>query len=207
VSTSLGALRRMVRNRLGLPGTDSMQRDEMLDDVINQAVAAVDAEQRWPWSERVDTVTVPAAAGEFTPDDRWRATKTIVYNGVELAQVALADLLAWHVESGGVPRVWGIKGSVVALRPVVASDVAVTHVWYAQAPTLVDDNDTVDLPDQFAGVIVAKAAELASLREDDRGAAAAHLADYENWIRRMRRDVRRTTGPIRVRVRPGGWLE
>jgi hypothetical protein len=153
-------------------------------------------------------VSVTASAGQFTPETTWRATKAIVYDGRELTHVALGDLLTWRdTDTDSVPQVWAIKGSVIALRPIVTSAYTVTHLWYKQAPSLVDDDDTVDVPDQFIGAIVAKACELLSLREDDRSAAAAHLSDYESWIRRMRRDVRRTTGPIRVRVRPGSWYE
>jgi hypothetical protein len=75
-----------------------------------------------------------------------------------------------------------------------------------QTADLVADNDVTLVPDQFNDAIVCKAAELLSAREDDSSARQLHATDYGRWVDRMRRDVRRSTGPVKVRVRPGGWV-
>jgi hypothetical protein len=58
----------------------------------------------------------------------------------------------------------------------------------------------------MADAVVSKAAELLSAREDDQTARAAHGNDYAKWVQRMLRSQRRSTGPLKVRVRPGGWV-
>ena len=60
MSTDLTTLRRLVRQRMGVPTSDDFFTDTVLTDTINQALFTVDAEQRWPWMEQVDTVPLAA---------------------------------------------------------------------------------------------------------------------------------------------------
>jgi hypothetical protein len=60
VTTTLMQLRRLTRSRLGVPITDDFFSDAILDDNVNLAVQAIEAEYRWPWAERVDPVIVTA---------------------------------------------------------------------------------------------------------------------------------------------------
>jgi len=93
------------------------------------------------------------------------------------------------------------------VAPVPAPPVIVTHFYYSEPLALVLDADAVaNLPAVYTDAIVAKAAELLSAREDDTTARAAHSADYARWVDKMRRDVKRSTGPTVPRVRPGGWI-
>jgi hypothetical protein len=208
--TQLLHLRRLVRSRLGVPVTDQLFTDDQLDDHINLAVEAVEAEQRWPWQEHAEVVYLD----EMTPDialaPSWRATRGLFLdNGTELKLVSPSDVLSWYVSStdvAGEPQVWAPIGDRIVLRPLPTGAVKLTHYFYTQPVWLRADGDEPDMPEQFIGSIVAKAAELLSTREDDRAAAAAHNVEYREWIDRMRRDVRRSTTPTQIRVRAGSWL-
>lgn len=206
MSATLMQLRRLTRSRLGIPVTDDFFTDPVLDDHINLAVQAIESEQRWPWSEVVETVTVTPAEPDIPLEEGWRATRSIFDGEVELHLVAPADLLSWSATVGAPPRVFCPIRDVVAVRPLVASPTVLTHYWYRMSVWLRDDTDVPDIPEQFAGAIVAKAAELLAARESSGSDASRHQVEYGAWITRMRRDVRRTTTPTRPRVRPGGWI-
>ena len=92
------------------------------------------------------------------------------------------------------------------MRPVPPTDITLTHIGYYQAIELRLDVDTSPLPQQYRGAVVSAAAAMLSAREDDQNSRAAHLADYQGWIQRMRREVRGTVKPTTPRIRPGSWV-
>lgn len=210
--TQLRHFRRLVRSRLGVPVTDQLFTDDIIDDNINLALQTLEAEQRWPWQEHVETVTVDPAEPDIVLSPGWRATRGlfITEDNTELKTVSPTDALSWYVGVtlvNGRPQVWAPIGDRIVLRPLPSGPVTLTHYFYTEPVWLRDDDDQPELPGQFAGAVVAKAAELLSTREDDRAAAAAHNVEYREWIERMRRDLRRSTTPAQIRVRAGSWLE
>jgi hypothetical protein len=208
--TQLLHLRRLVRSRLGVPAGDQMFTDDQVDDHINLAVDTVDGEQRWPWQEQIDTVNLDEMSPDIALGPGWRATRGLFRDDqTELKLVSPSDVLSWYVSStdvAGLPEVWAPIGDRIVVRPLPSGAVRLVHFFYTQPVWLRSDDDEPDIPDQFIGAVIAKAAELLSTREDDRAAAAAHSIEYRDWIDRMRRDVRRSTTPVQIRVRPGSWL-
>jgi hypothetical protein len=189
---------------VGVPASDDFFTDAVLNTAINEAIMTVDAEQRWPWNEVVSLATVAAGSTGFIPPDNWRATRALYNGATELVAVAPEDVLKATGTSG--PQVYAPVNFNIWVAPRSTSDVVLTHYWYQATVPLVVDSDITAIPYLFSEAIVCKAAELLSAREDDSSARAAHAADYEKWIARMRRDVRRSTGPVVPRVRPGGWI-
>lgn len=198
-------LRRLVRSRLGIPVADDFMPDNVIDDHVNLAVQSIESEFRWPWQDVVEEVTVTNAAPNIVLSPAWRATRAVFYGQTELQLIAPSDILSYD-EIAGDPRVWCPLGEVVAVRPVVATDTKLVHYWYTQPVWLREDTDVANIPDQYAGAIVAKASELLAARESSGGDTTRHGAEYTQMVTKMRRDVRRSTGPTRPRVRPGGWL-
>jgi hypothetical protein len=92
------------------------------------------------------------------------------------------------------------------VRPIPNGSISVIHQYYKGTPWLYDDLDQPTLPTDYLGAVVAKAAELLSQRESNQGDAQRHNAEYKSWVERMRSDMRRSTPPTHVRVRPGGWI-
>lgn len=204
---TLMQLRRLTRARLGIPASDDFITDPVLDDHINVAIQTIEAEYRWPWAEVVDRVTVSPLNPDIVVDDAWLATRAVFDVEHELYAVAPGDLLSYTTIVAGVPpRVWCPLGGAIAIRPTVTGERQLTHYWYRQPAWLREDGDVPNIPGHFAGAIIAKAAELLAARESSGSDAARHGAEYATWMTRMRRDVRRTTGPTRPRVRPGGWI-
>ena len=89
----LAQLRRSVRSRLGIPVTDQFQTDDVIDEHINIAIQTIEQEQRWPWQETVQTVTINDSTGEFTVPADWRATRTIIFDRHQVQVVSPTELL------------------------------------------------------------------------------------------------------------------
>jgi hypothetical protein len=206
--TALVDIRTSLRNRMGVPTSDDFFTNAVLTDAINLALATVEEEHLWPWAERVDpAAVVTAGTGVVAKPVNWRATRAMFTTlGDELDLVSVTDLLAYGSTPSGTPEVWADVGSGIQVAPVPGTALNLVHVYYVSPALLVNDIDTPDLPSSFTGAVLAKAAELLSAREDDSGARAAHQDDYQKWVARMQRSQRRSTGPLRVRVRPGGWI-
>ena len=206
VAPNLMQLRRLVRSRMGVPLDDDFMSDSVLDDHINLACQSLDAEAHWPWTDMAEAVTLTSTSPDIVPAMDWRATRSITYQKRELALVAPADLLRVFAWTSDVPTMWSPVNDLIAVRPKPNHAVEVIHHYYRQCMWMVEDGDTPMFPHEYTGAIVAKAAELLSARESSGGDAARHGTEYTGWVTRMRRDMRRSTGPVTVRVRPGGWV-
>lgn len=206
-SAALIQLRRLTRSSSGLSPADDMFTDDVLNDLINQAIDEVESEARWPWQQATETVTVTGGSSVVPVPESWRATKAVFDENRELREVAITDALAWSSTHLGHPQVWAQDTEQLLVRPTPGSDIPLTLIFYMVPMPLVLDTDMPMMPAAFArGAVVAKASELVYTREGERSQAADKLAAYEKWITRMRRDGRRSTGPPRVRIRPGSWL-
>lgn len=207
MGANLMTLRRLTRSRVGVPLQDDFFPDAVIDDHINLAVQALEAEYHWPWSDVVDSVVIGPSTPTIPIPDGYRATRGIYDGTVELSLVAPGDLISWSGTTGDVPRVWCPMGTALIVLPTPQDDAySLQHYWYRQPAWLRQDMDESLVPDQFTGAIIAKAAQLLATRESSGADVGRHGTEYTDWLNRMRRDVRRTTGPVRVRVRPGGWV-
>lgn len=201
----LAQIRRTVRSRLGVPVTDQFQTDDVIDEHINIAIQTIEQENRWPWQEAIQTVTLADSSGDFTVPVDWRATRAIIADRYEVKITSPIDVLMYPTNASGPPQIAAVIDRTVKLRPAPGVGTVLSHIYYRAPVLLVEDDDEPQMPTEYTPAIVTKAAELLSLREDDRAAAAAHLTEYQQWLQRMRKDTRRTTGPITPRIRPGSW--
>jgi hypothetical protein len=203
--TQLVDLRRLVRAEMGVPTSDDFFTDTVLNDAINQAIGCIEEEHYWPWS--MVTANQPAFTGVnvVTPPVDWRATRSLYYGASELQLVSVSDVLGAGTALG-TPEVWADFGTELRVAPAPSGDITLIHTYYVTPALLVANTDAPRLPSSMTGALVSKAAELLSAREDDQTARAAHNADYQKWVQRMLRSQRRSTGPLKVRVRPGSWI-
>src|SRR4030095_15762107 len=206
MAATLMQFRRLVRSRLGIPITDDFMPDSVIDDHVKLAIQPLSSEARWPWDEGAELVTINTASPDIPTPLNWRATRAVVYGESELQLLSPIDMLRYLDRVGDIPEVWSPIGEVIAVRPTPSSDVEVVHYFYLQSPWLRNDEDVPNIPEQYGGAVVAKAAELLAARESNGGDATRNGAEYTQWINRMRRETRRSTTPTRTRVRPGGWV-
>lgn len=199
-------IRRTVRSRLGVPVTDQFQTDDMIDEHINIAIQTIEQEYRWPWQESIQTITIADTTGDVSVPTAWKATRTVMCSEQEVSAVSPIEVLSYSTNIFGIPSMFTIIDRTLKFRPVPQIGTVLLHVYYRTPDLLVDDDDEPQMPTEYTPAIVAKAAELLSLRESDRVAAASHAGEYAQWLARMRKDIRRTTGPITPRIRPGSWV-
>lgn len=209
----LQQLREKVRNRAGVASGDQFITPQVLDDAINQAVFQIDAENRWPWLEATQTVTLVAGTDTYALPTNFDATRSVVLNiagqaSITLYEVAPTVALAQDTASTGRPEGFSISQGSIILIPTPDSNGAytLTHLYYRTSSELVGDDDQPLIPDQFHPAIVAAAASLIASREDKRAMKDACDVDVAQWVRRMRGSLRQSTGPVVPRVRPGSWL-
>ena len=200
----LQALRQMVRDRIGVPPHDEFFSPNVLDTNINLALTAIESEHRWPWNERTEDVILTPTAELTMPDD-WRATRAMFTQYNTLMEWPYYDLKVRFHEYAGDPTHFSLVNRTMYVRPWPSGDIPATHVYYAEPKMLALDTDVPNIPMQHIGTLVAKAAQLCSVREDDRPSADSHLAEYLQGLERMRKEVRGTTRPTKIRVREGSW--
>lgn len=200
----LQAIRQMVRDRIGVPPHDEFFSPNVLDTNINLALTAIESEHRWPWNETAIDVTLDSSGEMQMPDD-WRATRAIWTRYNTLVEVPYYDLKVRFSYSSGEPTHFSIVNQTMHVRPWPSGDIQATHLYYAEPKVLVSDTDTPNIPMQHIGTLIAKAAQLCSVREDDRPSADVHRTEYSQGIERMRKEVHVSTRPTTIRVREGSW--
>ena len=208
MATSLLFIRKMVRDRLGIPMHDDFFPDPLIDANINLAILAVEESHRWPWNEIMDILTLPDGASSIAVPTDWRATKAIVNaGGTTLGQCVSYDLERIRNDSiAGSPGFWCIVNDTIEFAPGNGSAQDFTHIYYRAPKLLSEDDDIIRLPSQHVGTIVAKACQLCSTREDDRPSAAVHMLEFQEGMARMQKDVRASTRPQQKYIRPGAWI-
>jgi len=209
----LDAYREKVRRRAGVATGDQLITPALIDDVVNQALQQIDGEAMWPWLETSATLTLVAGTTSYAlPTDFRKAKGTIVLIGAtsgrtELVEVSAISAFVADPTMTGRPSGYAIDGDSVVFTPTPDAAYTARLGYYRTTLELVDDADTPLLPDQWHGAVVAIAVGL--LVTPEKGSRSAkEVADIEaaNWIRRMRSSLRRSTGTIIPRVRPGGWV-
>jgi len=93
-AATLVDLRRLIRQRVGVPASDDFFTDAVLTDTINLALDHITTEQYWPWDEHRDDRLTTAITGAVGVAVDYRATRSVFYVADELGYVAPADFRA-----------------------------------------------------------------------------------------------------------------
>ena len=140
------------------------------------------------------------------PDD-WRSTRAVTIGREDLREVPDFDLETRHLQVAPTqPNVYAFAGRTMRFGPLPDGEYEGRHFYYVLPDFLASDDSETRIPDQHIGVIVAKAAQLCAIREDDRTAAGEHLAEYMMGVEKMRAEVRSGTRPTTPRIRRGSLL-
>jgi hypothetical protein len=187
--------RTAVRTRMGNPSTDGFFSDVNLNDLIDEAVLTVGTEADWPWLMSTGS-NISAADGTATyaiGDTSYTRTRGLCINGFDpLEERSLVDLRGMPTTTEGRPLYYAVVGLTVHLRPVPDASYTLLHDIVTAEVALASDGASPLLPVMYHHAVVAKACELAHLRQSDAQRAALHLSEYAAWIERMRDNVSRT---------------
>lgn len=200
-------MRTAVRTRIGNPSTDGFFTDAQLTDIINEALAAITAEEDWPWLQTSATITTAAGTAAYAAPAAWVHTKQLFINGYEpMIPISLAEIDAIDSTNQALPEVYCIYDEDIIFRPTPDGVYSVIHQYNRSETALSADGDTPTMPSIFHYAIVALACKIAHERQRDLQRAQMDQADYEQWVRRMRNYRYRLQGPQRPKVRPGSVL-
>ena len=197
-------MRRMLRNRMAASSSDQFFKDDVLDDALNNALATFESERNWPWQLQQSNIVTTDATGDVAVPTDWRATRSVWCQG-DLSEVAPYDLLERDATIG-TPAVFAMVGTTMKLWPYAPAGTTIKLIYARQPTLLVNDNDSPQMPALYYPALIAKAAQLASVREDDRAAAGTHLLEYQQWLERLNMTTVQSTRPKGRRIRPGSWV-
>ena len=206
----LTALWTATRNRVGISSTDARAGDTAVTELIVEALNAIATERDWPWLETSETFsTVNGTATRAVPTG-WMRTRTLQVAGSAPMDDSRSreqlDGLWSDSTATGQPMFFVVSGDALRMYPTPDAVYSVTHVYYRQETQLSSGSDTPLMP-AWAHAAIAEWASsllLTRLREDARAEAAMKRA--HGWLDRLQDNARRVTGPVRVRVRPGGFV-
>lgn len=203
----LGTLRTALRNRVGVSDYDGFFTDARLTDLINEAIQVVSSEEDWPWLQTTETIATVNGTQAYAPAADWLRTKALIIDGYDAMQWrSLQEIREYGSDYLGLPVVYTVYGDQILFGPTPGAAYSVTHDYIKQEPELAVSDDEPIMPSQFHGAILAQAAHLASLRAGDMSRVQAFGSEYSTWLNRMRDHRRRSSSPLRVRVRPGSGI-
>lgn len=206
----LDALRAATRRRVGITSTDARAADADLLEIVQEALDLFNNETFWPWAEASTTLSLVAGTASYSVPTGWVATRQIQVPGESVldGSHSRAELDDWYPTSSetGPPRFFVVSADLVRVYPTPDTTVSATHLYFRSETRLSAGTDTPLAPVWTHAAIVDLAASilLARVREDDR--AEKFDGRYREWVRKTADNLRRSTGPVRVRVRPGGFL-
>lgn len=204
---NLAQLSDSVRVRLGTPAGDTFFTDPVLADLVNEALLAISTETDWPWLQTSSTIPTVNGTAAYTLAAGVRNTRALTIDGYDpLEWRTLAEIRSIPTTVTGQPTMYTVTQEQILVRPVPAGVYTLVHDYSTVEPVLSGPTSTPVMPSEFHYAIVALACHLAHLRGGDVNRAGAAMADYQGWLKRMVSQRRRSSGPIRVRVRPGGEL-
>lgn len=207
------ALIAAVRLRTGTLSTDAQLTDANLILLINAANAHIGSIHDWPWQQKsVTTLTTVSGTAEYTPPADWLRTVSLRVTSPNLSADSMTlyevDELddRWPSSARGEPSEYAIFGEVLRLGPTPDGVYTVRHRYVTIEPALTAGNNTPIMPAQFHDAIAEYAAHLGCRMISEETRAQAAMVAFDRWIASMQNDRRRSTSPMRVRVRPGSLI-
>jgi hypothetical protein len=208
-------LRGLVRARCGVDSTDQLASDPIVDGIVNEALQTLgdEAPDGWPWylaevtwstvagtngysyatlSPAVDLRAVTWVRIEYPTGERWpleRLHRTEQYD-------------RYTATAQDVPQSWSSEGMSVTLWPTPNGVYTMRAQIVFVEPLLESDGDEPFLPARFHPALVALGASLLYQRMHNTTEAAAQMAAYQQWVKRMRAAAKPYRGPGRVREVP-----
>jgi hypothetical protein len=179
---NLSGLRSAVRNRIGVPATDSLFTDPVVNEIVNHALHAIEAEWDWPWLEATENIPTAAGTASYAPlSTSWLRTLELQYGDYPpLERWDIARLRAMGVPAGR-PNYFAVYADQLQLRPVPTAVLTLTHLFIKRENDLAADADTPLMPATYHWALVEYAAYLCYRRSNRLDAAGGALAAYTAW--------------------------
>jgi hypothetical protein len=202
-------LRTAVYERTGEPSDSSLVTSTVLNGFIQSAIDLYSTQADWPWLQESASVAVSSGTATYAVPADWARTRFMRRDDrFPLRAFSLEELYTrWPDDaSSGPPTEFAIDEETLIFRPTPDGSYSVTHGYLKNEPVLAADDASPLLPRRYHYGLVDYASYLVFRRTGNRTEAQLARDEWETWIRSMMDDRRRIDGPMRIRVRPGGWL-
>lgn len=192
---NLAAFRTAVNRRTG----EAFDTDA-LTELVNHALAAIAAEQDWPWLEAEDTFSTVADQADYAMPADWARTRAVTIDGDDIELSSARDY-TYHGETG-LPVRFQVVADKLRLVPTPgATTYDVIHRYVRTEPALALDGDSPLLPVAFHPAVVEYASYLVMLRTGNAKRADEFFRSWSLWRDRMKDSRRRSVRRHRIRVR------
>lgn len=204
---NLAELREKVRLRMGIAPNDPLFSTPVVNSAVNDALVTIAEERDWPWLATSATTTLTSQV--MTVPSDWTKTMSIrIGRDSYLNPVTLSDFEERYPDSTitGLPHVYVPFGESILVGPAPDSTYTVEHRYYRSEPELEQDTDVPLMPDALSLGVVEAACVLLWRRAGDTDKAEQAQRSYDAWRTRSYDKLRRSRGPLRIKIRRGSML-
>lgn len=193
-----------IETRIGNPSTDGFFTAAQKSDMVNEGLQVVSAECDWPWLQATATISVTQGTVAYAVPADYSHTKLLYIEDYDpMEYLGQFDIATERVQGQSQPIHFTVWDEDIVFSPEPNASYTVIHKYIKQEPAITGASSPI-MPSVFHYSIVAKAVELAHLRQGYLARAEAAATEYREWLSRMYNYKRRVTQPVKRRVRPGG---
>lgn len=202
---TLTNMRTSVRQRLGVPSTDSFYTDTILTGLINEALNWYAGQWDWPWLEKSETISCADADSDYSLASDYQSTIAVIDStGTPLVEKPFDELLFMTDAKSANPHFYTVYNATLHVRPVPNGSFNLTHYYRAAETALSGDSDTPAMPDQWLGAVYEYAAGLGFQAAGNLTDAGEKFKTANAWIDQMRTRANRDSASLGGGQRPPG---
>ena len=203
--TAASALIISIRNRVNLSTDDARLTDANLLDFINAAMQDIEAEEAWPWRQKIESVNLTDAGGNaFTPAADWRTTLSLTLddpNGVLQKRTWKWTRRLANADTQGIPAFYTEHAGTVYVYPSPDANYTLRHRYLETTDVLGSTSATVGNPDWFDHLIVTKTSSYVAQKLRDTELYQMMETQYKQQLKAFRDDVARSYEPVTIFTR------
>ena len=189
----------------GLASDDARFPEGTLDRIVNRAIQRISAIHDWPWLQTSETINTVASTQAYTPTAGWSKTIRLRYKNRDLVEYQPRDAIKYQNDTG-TPVGFFIEEEQIHFVPIPDGAYTIEHVYLRREPQLVADDDEPLIPERYMDFVVWHAVMLCASRIHDMDLYSRAREEARQWETRIRDDVRRSTGTLKVQARDDWWI-
>lgn len=151
---------------------------------LNEAAQKFAREVQLPSQLVSTTITLPAGTSTYTVPDDWEVIENI-WNGTNPLDEIDPDDAQMDTSNGNINS-FAIYGRTLTFRPAPVKSTTLTVRYQLTVSDMVNDQDPVSIPEDYADVLVSYARSKAFAMEDDFEGSAFYRQLWEDGLSRAR---------------------
>lgn len=201
----LSEIREQVYDRAGISPDDPIAAAPTVDRFINAALRKASTTFDPFWLETSGTLSLSAGTNAYALStlSNFHKLSRLEYTDIDKTLLAIGKHeLTRHLSySSQRPQFYTVEAQQVKFAPMPDQAYTLRAIYYRLEDPLVDESDSPLLPDQYSDWLVCEAAILAATKNRDLEMLTVMRQERDEWIRRIRDDIRQMRALPRVRIR------